>query len=404
MRIAFLTDEYVTCFPERGGLASYLERITSALKKAGHTPEIFVCNYMVTAQLSFEHSGILVHHLPAPRGFLLRWLLRTERFFLKTPLHGVTGYLAIAWTLSKALERRQALVPFDAVQYPNTSASGLFVRRTRGRRRINRLSSHRMMWLESEGLDSLGAPLLSYLERKAAMHAEFVYAPSTFLANACGRLWRRKVLTVRPPMDSTFLPGESDLTMAPPFDRYLVHFGQIGRRKGSDVLAEALVLAWEQEPALRMIWAGSPVSLGNYERYAALWGQQTQNVLWLGALSRKEVLSIVRHAIATVAPSRADNLPNTVIESLMLGVPVIGTAGASIDELVEDGLSGRLIPPDDPQSLANALVSTWRGEPSWLGEGFKAPSLISEMTEDAAIQGILELLRISNDTSNGDLE
>lgn len=365
--------------------------MTAALAKSGHTAEIFVCSRACATVETFEHCGLIVHHIPTPRSFIFRWAFRTERFFLNTPWHGITGYLATAWTLSRALEIRHSETPFDAVQFPNTSACGLFIRKCDSRTRFNRLSSHRMTWFASDEIRSTGAYILGWLERIAAMRAEVVYSPSFFLANVCEDKWGKKVHTVRPPMDAASLPKEAIQPIVPPFVRYLVHFGQIGRRKGSDLLAEALTLAWEQEPGLRMVWAGSPAKPGNFERYASLWGQRRDRVLWLGALPRGEMLSIVRHALATVAPSRADNLPNTVIESLMLGVPVIGTAGASIDEIVEEGLSGTLVPPDDPKRLANAMITAWRGEPSWLGEGFKVPSLISEMTPDAAVQGVLNL-------------
>jgi glycosyltransferase involved in cell wall biosynthesis len=84
--------------------------------------------------------------------------------------------------------------------------------------------------------------------------------------------------------------------------------------------------------------------------------------MWVGALGKGALYATLRRSIALVAPSRTDNLPNTVIESLMVGVPVIGTSGASIDELVEDGVNGELVPCEDVRALADALVANWRGE------------------------------------------
>jgi glycosyltransferase involved in cell wall biosynthesis len=56
-----------------------------------------------------------------------------------------------------------------------------------------------------------------------------------------------------------------------------------------------------------------------------------------------------------------DNLPNTAIESLTRGVPVIGSAGASIDELVIDGIDGLLVPIGDTDTLAKSMAATWSG-------------------------------------------
>jgi hypothetical protein len=64
-------------------------------------------------------------------------------------------------------------------------------------------------------------------------------------------------------------------------------------------------------------------------------------------------------AVAIVCPSRADNLPNVAIEAMSLGVPIVGVRGASIDELVIDGESGCLAPPDDAAGLAAAIRTVW---------------------------------------------
>jgi glycosyltransferase involved in cell wall biosynthesis len=75
--------------------------------------------------------------------------------------------------------------------------------------------------------------------------------------------------------------------------------------------------------------------------------------------------------------------PNTVIESLALGVPVVGTDGASIDELVRHGESGLLVPPGDAPALADALVEVWRGRP------FPRVSPPEEMLPERAVNALL---------------
>ena len=78
-------------------------------------------------------------------------------------------------------------------------------------------------------------------------------------------------------------------------------------------------------------------------------------------LAKPQLYALVRQAIATVAPSRFDNLPNTVLESVQLGTPVIGSNGASIDEIIESGVQGELVPVGDVEGLARALIRAWRG-------------------------------------------
>jgi glycosyltransferase involved in cell wall biosynthesis len=101
--------------------------------------------------------------------------------------------------------------------------------------------------------------------------------------------------------------------------------------------------------------------------------------------------ALVRGAIATVAPTRCDNLPNTVLESLQLGVPVIGSQGASIDEIVEPGVQGELVAIGDSARMAQALIAAWRGEKPFDGRAFPPPAIFSEMQTEVAVKNFLEL-------------
>jgi glycosyltransferase involved in cell wall biosynthesis len=49
-------------------------------------------------------------------------------------------------------------------------------------------------------------------------------------------------------------------------------------------------------------------------------------------------------------------LPNVVVEALSQGLPVVATRVSALPEIVEDGLNGRLVPPEDPSALAVALA------------------------------------------------
>src|SRR5690606_41638779 len=79
------------------------------------------------------------------------------------------------------------------------------------------------------------------------------------------------VKVVRPPM-----PTDVSTRAAPPPglpERYLVHYGMLGRRKGSDVIAEALPLAWERAPDQRLVWAGH-IRETALTSYCANWGER----------------------------------------------------------------------------------------------------------------------------------
>ena len=171
-----------------------------------------------------------------------------------------------------------------------------------------------------------------------------------------------------------------------------MHFGQLSPKKGTDWLARVLPRVWEREPEFSMVWAG-PDHTGSLPAWRTGWGEHSERVVWLGELPRPSLYAVLERAEAAVLPSRADNLPNTAIESLALGLPVIGTAGASLDELVEDGRSGELVPLDDDDALACALLRAWRGQSVVRRVVVCDSDTVAAMQPPRAVEALLALAR-----------
>jgi glycosyltransferase involved in cell wall biosynthesis len=393
IRAAFLTNEFVIENPSSGGLANYLNRITRSLQEMGHEPEVFVVRSIPGTPSVLDHRGVRVEHVDVARSLRDRLFRQIDGRFLASPWGGPSTYLASARALAAALDRRHREKPFSFVQSATAGASGYLVSRMPGRPHLVRMNSHRGLWFETDGVRSLGARLMIRMERKAVCRADIAYAPSRFVAEWTRRTWRTDVRVLRPPAFLEVRPLEGATLSLP--DRYLVHFGQIGVRKGSDAVAAALRACWCEIPDLKMVWAGTPIRSGEVERYQREWGDAAHNVLWLGSVERPLLYSIVRGAAASVLPSRVDNLPNSVIESLLLRTPVIGFAGGSVDELVESGRSGELVPMGDVTALSGAMIRTWRGGVRWLGGGFETPAVLGEMEPALAAKRLLELAGFS---------
>jgi glycosyltransferase involved in cell wall biosynthesis len=79
-------------------------------------------------------------------------------------------------------------------------------------------------------------------------------------------------------------------------------------------------------------------------------------VRWSESLSTPEVAQALDEASVLVLPSRSEGLGRVVVEAFCRRRPVIGSRVGGIADIVEDGVSGILVEPGDPQALADALV------------------------------------------------
>jgi phenylacetate-CoA ligase len=67
------------------------------------------------------------------------------------------------------------------------------------------------------------------------------------------------------------------------------------------------------------------------------------------------MVGLYRGATLVCNSSIVDNTPNSLLEAMACGVPIVSTNAGGIPYLVQDGLTGLLVPPADPASLARAM-------------------------------------------------
>lgn len=149
-------------------------------------------------------------------------------------------------------------------------------------------------------------------------------------------------------------PGE--LREVAPFAHplpYVLGLGRLEAQKGFDVLIEAH--ARLGRPDLDLLLAGEGSARAALEGLVRARGTGDR-VRFLGSTDRPASLALLRGAAVVACPSRFEGLPLVCIEALAAGRPVVATAVNGIPELVHDGETGLLVPPDDPAALAAALA------------------------------------------------
>ena len=383
-RVAFIAPEFPTEPKLSGGIGNYAAKMAAALTAAGVDVEVFVPS---TANGVLDFDGIRVQRVLGERSLVARGAARAVNL-----IAGSRGDLIVhlmnARRLASAVEERHRERPFDVIQSSNHNLTGHYLEPSDDRVHLVRISTSRRLYDQERGRRAafIGG-LVEALDVKGMRRADAVYAPSAFLAEHFRRSHDLDVHIVRPPAELGAAPAGSIDAELP--TRYLVHFGSLSERKGTDAIAQALPEVWASEPAFCMVWVGQ-IADAAVARFRSAWGPNASNVAILGPRAKPELYRVVLDAVASVLPSTVDNLPNTVIESLALGVPVIGSDGASIDELVEPGSSGLLVPIGDARALARAMLQVWRDEVPWSGRGFTMPATLAAMHPDRAVQAFLE--------------
>jgi glycosyltransferase involved in cell wall biosynthesis len=117
----------------------------------------------------------------------------------------------------------------------------------------------------------------------------------------------------------------------------------------------ALSLLRQRHPQARLTIAGTGPELARLQALAEALGQGGA-VQFAGRVERDAMAALYRASTISINPSLADNMPNSVLESLASGVPVVSTDVGGVPYLLAHERTALLVPPRDPAALAAALA------------------------------------------------
>jgi glycosyltransferase involved in cell wall biosynthesis len=112
-------------------------------------------------------------------------------------------------------------------------------------------------------------------------------------------------------------------------------------------------------PDARLTVAGAGPEREALERLARELGVDAR-LRFTGRLDNAELPSLYREATILLNPSRVDNMPNSLLEAMASGVPIVSTSVGGIPFLVEDGRTALLVPPGQPLAMAEAVLRLLR--------------------------------------------
>jgi sugar transferase (PEP-CTERM/EpsH1 system associated) len=196
---------------------------------------------------------------------------------------------------------------------------------------------------------ALSGDLAQYLEHRVGV-------PRARIARICNGVDTAR-FTPPAPTAVAQLPGL-------PFDPHCWLVGSVGRLdrvKDHCNLAQAFACAVQDDPqaARRMRLAIVGEGAMRAEILAVLRAAGVEHLAWLPG-ERDDVARVLQRLDCFVLPSQAEGISNTILEAMASGRCIVATEVGGNAELIEDGVSGTLVPARDPRRLADAILAAFR--------------------------------------------
>lgn len=349
MHIAYVTPEFVMEH-KGGGLASYLSNIARILADYGH---------MVTVIVTSDNYNNAIQWYPN----VIVESVKNNGKSLPVPLYNLWR----SWKLCRRVQKVNKRRKIDVVQYSSFEAVGFFCRKNIPA--VVRISSDRVCWREYKVLDYTEQDLerlylSDKIEYTALKRMKYIYGPSYATAKIVSKRIGQDISVIESPFylkktefdDSLYkekLEGK----------KYYLSHSSMSCLKGTHVIAQVIEKVCCQDEEAYFVFVGSDHGIfyrdGQKEcvkeyiiRTA---GQFSDKVIFLGTLQRETLFPIIENAYMCLMPSRIDNMPNTCIEAMAMGKVIVGTRGASYEQLIEDNVSGYLVEVDNPEEMKKAI-------------------------------------------------
>ena len=254
-----------------------------------------------------------------------------------------------------------------------------------------------LVWVESTLRDARSEALPLELAKRALVRGAWgAFVPgraSAQYARALG-FAEERVVTAPNAVDQRVFGervGELRASREPSRSCSFLYVGRLDPEKGLDVLLEAFARV-----------PGELVLVGGGSEEERLRRAAPDRVSFAGPLPRDAVVARYAAADAFVLPSRSEQWGMVLNEAAAAGLPLVATeAAGGAYELVEDGVNGFVVAPNDAEALARAMRRLAEDEPFRHAAGLRSRQLAARLTPGAWAEGVAGLARRAAAASPG---
>ena len=298
-------------------------------------------------------AGIKVYRVPIKN---LHWYVH------KVPIGGDWFALAIreleySWAIYSRVRELHRREPFDLVEATETGALALaylmrdipLVIRAHG----DEYTFHK--YTPDLGLNP-GLSLSRVLQRAAMRRARILTSPSRrHAAEITSELGHHPPVEVIPNCVDLAHTGED---RPGSLEKRVLFVGRLELSKGVLLLIKAARLVAQKHPDACFTLAGSPhpsLAKSDIERLIHEYGLES-HVKILGHVPWEQLLALYRRTTICVLPSYYETFGVAALEPMALGIPVVVTDGGALPEIVEDNVTGLVVPVGNAEFLARAII------------------------------------------------
>ena len=353
--ICLLSREYP---PETGwgGIGTYTYHLAHGLKKQGQ--EVHVICQSLDVDKELNDNGVFVHRVAH------------KSFF---PFKGKLREFGLRWEYSRSIYQKLkeviARYQIDIVEAPNLSGEGLVYSFHKTVPLVTRLHTH-----FSEVVDLLGwkrdfdMRLGCAMETAAIRRSDLVFCSTKAHAGLVAREIGMSAEQIR------IVPLGIPLPVLEPWepethDPIVLFVGRLEKRKGVDGLIQAIPKVLKQFPLATFLIVGrdsfikeKEVNFSGEKEHSykehllrMLPLEYRDRVKFLGYVPQERLDAYFRSCDLFVAPSLYESFGFIYIEAMSYAKAVIGCGVGGVPEVIKDGVTGVLVPPDDPHALAGAI-------------------------------------------------
>jgi len=363
LHICYISQEYP---PETGwgGIGSYTYEMAHGLANSGH--RVTVISRALNGESVSSEGGVEVHRVaPSPSWDSIPVVWRLNRIW--------PGFAWAAMLRLRDIHRRQ---PIDIAESAECRADIFFISYLPGRPKlVTRLHTARIFIDQFNGLDAKQGGYREYwIEKQSISRANLVTAPSRAVIDLT-RTWlplsEHTTLVVPNPIDQKEFPPSTLVR-----NGTVLYAGRLERNKGAETIKDAIPILFKRFPAIEFRFVGSD----GVDRDGQSWRRKILNSLdslqrtkvRFEELTRKDLVQAYQEAAVCILPSTWENSSYVLLEAMACATPVVACNSGGSPELIEDGVSGFLIPVNDSQALVSRV-----------GELLSDPSLRKVMGDNA---------------------